>query len=211
LTWVRPKEEIEQALEIQRQALISSSAAYDRGDTWEALRLATSVYVIVHDDGRKYQSVLTQLGIRGKLRFASTAFQYSPTNVLRETHLLSTRVYSDGTAEYRPLLGGAAWPVRYVQFNTWWDRERIFRDGAFSLTRKKLAYMLRSREGGAHLEPVLRDPNYLRFAQAQLTTPFVFRTDGPPPKPILGAELASMRQIAWELLKTLEESDARKV
>ena len=111
MTWIRSREEIERALEIQRQALISSAEAYDRGDTWEALRLATTVYVIVHDGGKKYRSILTELGVRGSLRFVSTAFKYAPNNILRETHLLTTRVYSDGTAEYRPLLGEVPWPL----------------------------------------------------------------------------------------------------
>jgi hypothetical protein len=205
VTWTRPRVEVEQALEIQRKAIRSSSAAYDAGEWWEALRLATAIYVIVHDSGKKEKSILTQLGIRGRLRFAASGFQYSPTNVLRETHLLSTRVYGDGTAEYRALLDSAAWPLRYIQFAEWWEKELIFRDGQFKLTRKNLTLSLRNQEGGAHLDPSVRDPNYLRFAKEQLTTPYVL-AHGLPPKPILGAELASMRQIAWELLRTLETS-----
>jgi hypothetical protein len=164
------------------------------------------VYVVVHDSGKKERSILTQLGIRGRLRFAASGFQYSPTNVLRETHLLSTRVYGDGTAEYRPLLDGVPWPLRFIQFSEWWKKELIFRDGQFRLTRKTLTFNLRNKEGGGHFDPSIQDPNYLRSAKEQLTTPYVI-AHGLPPKPILGAELASMRQIAWELLKTLDTSD----
>jgi hypothetical protein len=203
VTLNRSRDEVERALTIQCNAIRSSSAAYDAGEWWEALRLATAVYVVVHDAGKKERSILTQLGVRGRLRFATSGFQYSPTNVLRETHLLSTRVYGDGTAEYRPLLDGAGWPLRFVQFGEWWEKEIIFRDGKFRLTRKNLTFSLRNKEGGAHFDPSIQDPNYLRFAKEQLTTPFVVAR-GLPPKPILGAELASMRQVGWELLKTLD-------
>jgi hypothetical protein len=206
VTWTRPRDAVEKALEIQCSAIRASSEAYDAGEWWEALRLATAIYIVVHDSGKRTTSILTQLGIRGRLRFVASGFRYSPRNVLRETHLLSTRVYGDGTAEYRPLLDGAAWPARSIQFGEWWEKELIFRDGQFSLTRKSLTFSLRNQEGGAHLDPTVTDPNYLRFAKEQLTTPYVV-AHGSPPKPILGAELASMRQIAWELLKTLEAKD----
>jgi hypothetical protein len=199
----RTREELEKAREIQCRAILASSSAYDAGEWWEALRLATAVYVLVHDGGKRNKSVLSELGIRGRLRFVASGFQYGPTNVLRETHLLSTRVYSDGTAEYRPLLDGAAWPHRELQFPNWWEKDIIFRDGRFVLTRKSLTFSLRNQEGGSHFDESVRDPNYLRFARQQLTTPYVV-AHGQPPKPILGAELATMRQIAWELLKTLE-------
>lgn len=202
----RTREEIEKALEIQCRALRSSSAAYDSGEWWEALRLATAVYVIVHDAGSKYQSILKQLGVRGSLKFLSTAFQYSPHNVLRETHLVVTRIYGDGSAEYRPKLDNRSESERLLQFYDWWESELIFRDGGFRLTRKKLVFSLRSQEGGAHFDPEIRDPNYIRFKQAQLTTPFVV-ANGAPPVPILGAELASMRQIAWELLETMRRGN----
>src|SRR6266403_204699 len=203
MVWIRSKEEVQKALDIQRRAITASSTAYDNGEWWEALRIATAVYVVVHDAGTKYKSILTQLGKKGSLRYFASGFQYSPKNVLRETHLLSTRIYGDGMAEYRPLLGEASWESRRLQFHEWWESDIIFRDGEFRLTRKKLTYVLRSQEGGAHLEPVVRDPNYLRFAKEQLTTPYVF-SGKIPPRPILGAEFASMRQIAWELLKTLD-------
>lgn len=202
--WVRSQREIREALDNQRKALIASCKAYDEGEKWEAMRLATAIWTVVHDGGRNNVSILSQLGVRGSLRFVSSAFKYSPDNVLRETALLSTRVYSDGTAEYRPLLDAAPLGQQHLlQIGKWWDTEVIFRDGQFRLTRRKLVFTLRSQEGGSHFDAVISDPNYLRFAKEQLTTLYVV-SSRIPPKPILGAELASMRQIAWELLETLE-------
>jgi hypothetical protein len=150
MEWVRPLEDVERALGAQRHFILASCEAYDEGAIAEALRLATAIYVVVHDGG-KNKSILTQLGIRVELRFVASGFQYGPTHVLRETQLLSTRVYGDGTAEYRPLLDAAAWQPRMLQFHEWWEKDIIFRDGEFRLTRKKLAFIIRSQEGGAHL------------------------------------------------------------
>jgi hypothetical protein len=169
--WVRPRHEIEEALAIQRLAITASCKAYDLGERWEAIRLATAVFTVVHDAGKKYISILSQLGLRAKLRFVASGFEYSPRNVLRETHLVSTRIYSDGTAEYLPLIqSDMADMGRLLQFREWWEREIIFRDGQFHLTRRNLVFNLRSQDGGAHFDPELRDPNYVRFAKEQLTS-----------------------------------------
>jgi hypothetical protein len=203
MAWARKPEEIREALEVQRSALTASCKAYDEGNRWEAIRLATTVFVIVHDAGKKFQSLLAQLGIRGKLRFVASGFPANPNNLLRETNLVMARVHSDGRAEYVPLLDEASVPIRRVQVHSWWKDDLILRDGTFRLTRQKLAFVLRSQEGGAHFDAALRDPNYVQFAHEQLSTPFAL-FEGRAPKPILGVEWASMRQVAWELLKTLE-------
>jgi len=97
-------------------------------------------------------------------------------------------------------------PPRLLQFHGWWEKDVILRDGAVQLTRKRLVFVLRNQEGGGHFSSEMRDHTYLRFAAEQLNTPYVV-APGKPPKPVLGVELASMRQIAWELAKTLEIMD----
>ena len=123
-------------------------------------------------------------------------------NVLRETHLLKVALYANGTSEYLPYLDNPPHPIRESQFSDWWEIERIFRDGTFSLTRKKLTFALRNLEGGSHYAELIRDPNYVRFSRTQVTTPVAWHGTRDA-VPILGAELASMRQIAWELRETL--------
>src|SRR5438270_671390 len=99
----RSREELKQALDVQRRAILSSSKSYDEGNKCEALRLATAVYVVVHDAGRN-KSILGQLGIKGSLRFIASGPPSNPKNLLRATLLVSTRIYGDGTAEYIPRL-----------------------------------------------------------------------------------------------------------
>ena len=66
MTWKRPLDEVQDALEAQISFLRSSARAYDQGHSLEALRLANAVFIIVHDGGQR--SSLTQLGKRGGLR-----------------------------------------------------------------------------------------------------------------------------------------------
>jgi hypothetical protein len=78
MAWTRPREEVLDALNQQREALIASCKSYDEGNRWEALRLATAVYIIVHDGGRNSKSILTQLGLRGSLRFVGSGIPCIP-------------------------------------------------------------------------------------------------------------------------------------
>jgi hypothetical protein len=200
----RLPEEVKMALDVQRNAMAASAKSYDDGNKWEALRLATAVHVIVHDAGGT-KSLLKQLGIKGSLRFFASGPKSNPNNLIRESLLVSVRIFGDGSAEYVPRLDHNHHPPRLVQFHEWWEEDIIFREGTFFLSRKRLVFVLRSQEGGSHFDPVLKDPNYLRFSREQITTPYV--SGGGTSTPVLGAELATMRQVAWELTKTLDASE----
>jgi hypothetical protein len=159
MTWTRKPEEIKEALGVQQAALVESCKSYDLGNRWEAIRLATAVSVVVHYASRSGEPILVQLGVRGSLRFVSSGFPSNPRNLLRETNLILARISSDGMAEYVPLLDQNPESLRRVQFHHWWERDTIFRGGAFRLTRKNLVFALRNKEGGAHFDKELRDPN----------------------------------------------------
>jgi hypothetical protein len=191
------------ALANQLAAMASSCGSYDAGNAWEATRIATAIHVIVHDGGKNNTSLLTQVGLKPRLKFVATGKAIDGRNLLRDVSLASIRVYGDGRAEYRPQCPDFQPELRLLSFNDWWERDLILRDRSFTLTRKRLTFNLRNIEGGAHYEGLVRDPNYLRFSQEHLTTPYVIKGTQLP-KPILGAELASMRQMAWELSKSLE-------
>jgi hypothetical protein len=190
-------------LDFQRRAIESSCKAFDQGERWEALRLATATHTIVHDGGKKNVSILTQLDVRGSLRFIASNRKNNPKNLLRETLLVHMQIGADGSQLYLPNLDSGFSEPRLLQFNEWWERDIIFQEGEHTLSRKRLVFTLRSQEGGAHFDPELRDPTYVHFARQGLTTPLVLRP-GVDPAPMIEAELASMRQVAWELLNTLD-------
>jgi hypothetical protein len=111
---------------------------------------------------------------------------------------------ASGDAEYIPLLGDTPEPHRRVQFPHWWEEIVLAEGERFQLTRKRLVFILRNQEGGGHYSEEMNDPSYLRFSKEHLTTPYVL-AEGKQPKPILGVELATMRQIAWEVSRTLDD------
>jgi hypothetical protein len=203
----RTREELRQALETQLGFLRSSSRAFDDGNQQEAYRLATVVHMLVHDYGEKYKSILRLLGIKGKMRFVSSHEPPHPDNVLFCPTLVAMRIYGgdDRASQYVPIFDGPLSALRRVQFDEWWT-ETIVQEGAgrFRLSRKNLIFALRNQEGGAHFDDELRNPNYARFSKPQISTPTVTRGNRPP-EVLLNVELVSMRQIAWEVDKSVSE------
>ncbi|SDR55111.1 hypothetical protein SAMN05519103_05038 [Rhizobiales bacterium GAS113] len=201
VAWRRSPDELRAAFEIQRQALAASCASFDSGNKWEAIRLAATVHTLVHDQGKSYKSILTQMGIRGSLRFLSSGRVPERSELGAFKPLVVLQIHANGTAEYLPKFENYnPRPHINVQFHDWWEDERIFRDSQFVLSRKRLVFELRNKEGGAHLSSVIDDPSYVQFSRTSRT----FVGAGSDLKPVFQSDLASMRQIAWELTKTLE-------
>lgn len=209
MAWKRSKQEVFEALNVQRQAIAASCKSYDEGNKWESLRLATAVYVVVHDGGKHSKSLLTQLGIMNGLQFVASGPPHEPKNLMPQTTIVSVKLSAGGhgsaSAEYVPFLDEGPEKYRLIKFSKWWEREKIFVDGSHSLNRRRLVFTLRSQEGGAHFDAEQQNPNYERLARESFTTPRLMAGD--ESTPILGAELAMMRQIAWELMTTLDRAN----
>jgi len=191
---------------IQRYAMEKSCAAYDSGEIWEALRLATSIYTLVHDRGRN-RSILTQLGIKDSLRFVTSVAPIE-IDLFRKLSLWTPLVErfhfeNEGFSEMIPLstwfkFKDKASPFLEISFSDWWENQLIFKGGNAVLTRQQLVSTLRDQEGGSHYDEKLSSPHYSR---AKFVILFM-RPDGSN-NFSRGIELAMMRQIAWELTQTL--------
>jgi hypothetical protein len=96
----RTRAELVSALNEQLGAIKASSAAFDAGVTWEATRLATAAYVILHDGKRRTVSLLTQLGVKEKIPFISSSVPANPYNLLAKMPLRAawTRLMNDTPA-----------------------------------------------------------------------------------------------------------------
>jgi len=216
---IRTREEVIRALEVQLDFIESSCVGYDRGNKWEALRLATATCTIV-EDASGYPSILTQLGIRETLKFISTGIPAHKTFPIWDSALAG--VMSHGThATYQPIFRILHYfpeRVRQVEFREWWEVERIFDDGegGAALTRKRLARVMRNNEGGSHFDAMLYDPSYIQFVHGNKTRYDAkgllgwvdeageLKTEWSKPEPVPDREFATMRQIAWELLETIK-------
>lgn len=200
---IRGDEEIRAAFEIQVKALRASCAAYDSGEHWEAIRLAVAVHTLVHDASVKQKSLLTHLGKKSGMQFLGSAHDVSPRNLIDSTPLTLMQIGSGG-ARYLPRMDdGPPGVARWVPFRRWWQDEAIYSSGEnrHLLSRRGLTFALRNKEGGGHFDPKVFDESYTKMQDGSWVHEFNGMRET-----LKGAELASMRQIAWETLKSLENA-----
>lgn len=112
-------------------------------------QLATNIRVVCHQT-RNSHSVLNQLEIQDKIQMISSSHEYSQTNLIPHTGLLTQTVTSNG-AFYNPKRGSDDFHL--VTFNQWWDEEIILSNkNKETWTRKSVVLHVADKEGGAHLD-----------------------------------------------------------
>jgi hypothetical protein len=200
----RTRDELLRAFDVQKSALAASCRSYDEGNKWEALRLATATYTLVHDYGKKGRSILGQLGVKDKMKFLSTGYHVGPKVVGHVNPMVTLQLHVDRPSEYIPRFSTVEEPIRQVSFGQWWERDIIIKDGTAELTRKRLVFVLRNQEGGSHFDDEVRDPAYVSLTRS--SNALVIRR-GHEPQLVFAVELATMRQVAWELTKTLADAE----
>lgn len=200
----RTPEELQEAFENQKAALVASAAGFDDGKKWEALRLATAVYTLVHDGGRNSNSILTQIGSKSGLKFLSSIPPLNERNLLATHDLVMIEVRPDG-AHYLPTRNNFESFWRWLAFSSWWEHDPIFSSGSGHglVSRKNLVFNLRNKEGGAHYDADVAESDYRTMTKSPI---WVFKSDEHAETAIVGLELASMRQVAFEVLETLKKA-----
>lgn len=213
-------EELELELSEQVQALRASASTFDNGVEWEAKRLATSIYTLVHDGiGTRSKSLLGLVGKKGRVRYLSSLVL--PENsggrivVTSAAPLLLQKVSSEGVRYVAPL---GDTPLsnrfRWLAFNDWWE-EKIFHPlSGVNLSRKNVVFSMRSQDGGAHVDDHLTSSEYHFFKhhggpnERSAPSGITLYTSKEAAAdsglaPVLNGDRATMRQIAWELDQSL--------
>ncbi|HEX2591721.1 MAG TPA: hypothetical protein VHL34_09515 [Rhizomicrobium sp.] len=134
------------------------------------------------------------------MQFIASGEEISGTNLLQDQPLILIQVGRDG-GRYLPKLDNFP-EARSLKFGHWWERDLILRSSTMSMTRRKLAFALRNSEGGAHYGQ-LDDADYIEVQEKP-----AWFTD--KKQPLLGVEAATMRQIGWEILQSIEAAGLRK-
>ena len=126
----------------------ASCRAYDAGDKWEALRLASIIYTLVHDH-KRIRSVLSQLGIKHKIVYLASGLDTQSAlsqGAERHTPLIEYERYKDRKKfpdripEFLPLstflaMRGKQPLFRELPFQDWLETDIVFFEHKHALTR----------------------------------------------------------------------------
>jgi hypothetical protein len=198
-------QELEAKLAEQLDFLTTSADRFDRGATAEAKRLALAIRILVYDY-RQSRSVLGQLGRKG-VKFFDSAGEYDSGNIADHWGLVLMAVGGGLPSYVAPLddlpTGQGVW----TDFDSWWGKV-VFRDAQKrEITRGELVLAVANQDGGAHVDPSLREVYAALSRQNSLGWTMVMGADKRPADP---AHLAAVRQVAHEILKSLVPDYVKK-
>lgn len=197
------QEELQQHYEEQLRFLRSSSIAYDSGDESEAKRLAVHIRILVHDTHSSH-SLLGQLGLKESLLFYDTVSGVFEQNLASSFGLVIAQLSSDSESRFIAPLeeheDSAA--IRWVPFEEWWH-ETVFIDQERNhISRKELLLAVADQDGGAHVDPKINEV-YAKLTRGH-SLGWSYETRGET-GPLRHEATASIRQMAFEVIKTLED------
>lgn len=176
--------------------LQSSAESFDNGIEVEAKRLANTLRLLLHET-KTCRSLVGQIG-QGDARFLSSLCPDSPGNQFTYSGLTSM-VVSPSIIKYIPHLDDIPTEfLRLLSFEDWWN-EIIIRDKKNVFTRKEIILHVADKDGGAHVDPKL-EGDYAELSRNNSLGNFA--THGSVTTPLMRPELATVRQIAHEILKT---------
>lgn len=187
-------------LKEQIQFLIISSNLYDQGITSEAKRLAVTIRVLVHDTGSSV-SLLNHLGCKKKMYYYNTAIPETKFGLCG----ISTTSEGGGKTVYSaPLDSGGSKRKEnpWVPFDKWWTDTNVLNDGKNKFTRSDFVRYMANQDGGAHVGKKLNE-KYVDLSRNNSMNVFHKYPNGDIVS-VNEIELASVRQIAFELLRSLE-------
>ena len=193
-------EELRQDFKRNFGFLTRSLEAYKGGVQDEAIRLAGSVYVFVHDHGKSSVSILSHVN-RKNIPFHNTGVPLNPRNLLTENPLVMFRLGGVGASVAIPRYNDGHTQLPPLPFSKWWEAPVLRDNKRREFSRKNLIMTVRNKQGSGHvsadLDEAFSDLNN-RNSMGWVTV-----TNGHS-QPLAGIEYATVAQIAHELRVTLE-------
>ncbi|MGP8189074.1 MAG: hypothetical protein ACLQG5_04040, partial [Methanobacterium sp.] len=200
------QEDFRKHLEEQIGFLLRSAESYDEGYKSEAKRMAVVMCVLLHDRGDNTVSLLTHLNKKDML-FYDTAPDLDPRDILAKStlaHMFMTFGNGEGNCEYLPNLNENPVTKKNVKvsFEDWWDKEVIKDMSGTTFTRNELVTKVCNQDGGAHIDAKLNKKYADLTRNNSMKITYQINDKGGP---IPDVELASVRQISYEVLKSLKD------
>jgi hypothetical protein len=227
------EDQLRAAVAKQMRFLNTSGGLVAQGDYDEAVRVAVSLRVLLHDTTRSSHSILGQLGWKSKLQYVNSlrpleiapgmlmALGTDTGDIVEESFgLVVLRPDQAGALRYVAPLGeqalsplsGQAIPAT-LPFDSWWNDKVLHSDGEATFSRWDLIDSMAHRDGGAHLDRRGLTQEYADFklrGAGGFSVPLPAGTTELPQhidvsQAVYPGDAASptVLQIAWELLETL--------
>jgi hypothetical protein len=137
--------------------------------------------------------------------FYDTAIEYDPANLAPLLGLTMMRVGTEGTAYVPPLNDGP--PIRYakgkIPFDPWWNNIVLDDKQGTMFSRRDLVITVCNKDGGVHIDKRL-DEVYAKLARSD-GFGYTLSSHGVDVPFATKLELASIRQIGHEVLKSLKD------
>jgi len=199
------EERLIKSLQLQAQALSASAASYDSSDDvceMEARRMSNAINTLLHHQ-RSQKSILVELGLRDKFQLLSTAREIldgtQPSGIIETPMISLVHLQMRGRPKYVPALGNDSSSQHWLGFDAWWHEPIYQSDAGEKIDRCELIRVMRDKDGGAHVDPLLDKEAYNRLNKVGDPAMTVSWNGGPNHPPPFALE-ASVRQIAFELL-----------
>lgn len=196
------KERLTKYLKEQIDFLKLSCESFDKGYLHESKRLATTLRVLLHDTAKSH-SLLDQIGIKKKIGFYDTCLDLNPNNLLSHNGILLIHLQRD-SAKYKAPLSDTPLSLNHSKpFEEWWEKLVFAKSKNEGYSRKKLILALANKEGGAHVDPKL-NKQFESLVNGEYFENFF--VSGNDQSPIEEAPAFAVRQIAFEIIKSLEKN-----
>lgn len=199
----RTRADLQRQLEEQLNFLEKSANDFDRGDEIESKRMAATLRILLHDT-KSCKSLLGLLDMKNT-SFYDTSME-DESNVKTSHCSLVHVLLKPGPPKYVALLDDARY--KKVDFDTWWNGI-VFTDfEGHTVSRKDLVTTMANQDGGAHVDASV-NKEYSSLSKGD-SLKRMYSKNGKHWFNMQGAELASVRQIAHEVLKTLKPNYEKK-
>jgi len=189
-----------------------SAKTYDEGYASEAKRIATTLRVLLHDTTWS-KSLLTLLG-KKRIKFYNTAMEYD-SGLAPNMKLILIIIRGHGEKDQGECFDDAYYRApldncppgtdvnRKMDFLQWWNQIVIIDQKKNKFSRKDLVLDVSNKDGGAHIDPELNN-KYADLTRSN-SLGLVLISNNVEKKFSTNPELASIRQICHEVLKTLND------
>ncbi len=121
--------------------------------------------------------------------------------------LIQTRLSFPDRMDYVPYLDEcfSIFPIlKKINFESWWNETVILDKNKSKFSRKLLVLSLSNKDGGAHVDHTL-DEQYANLSRFNSLNWVLITSEHEIKGPSTGPEIASVRQIAYEVLLTLKD------